>query len=237
MLATWPTMARRQRTGDTNRVTYQFDWSVLLQYRGLLLQGLLQTCKLSVMSLALSLSIGIVVGVGRSFLPKALRWLCAGYTEFFRNIPPLVQFFFWYFAANLDVFPAAVVGLSVFTAAYIAEIVRSGIGAIPRTQLEAARSSGMSALQMIEYIVLPQALMRVIPPLGIEFINIIKNSAVAMTIGYMELTFQTQEIEARTFRGFEAATAVTLLYIVLALAVVAAMHAMERLVRLNLRKG
>lgn len=216
---------------------YEFHWSVLLQYRGLLLEGLLQTCKLSLVALVVSMALGTLVGVGRSFLRPSLRWLCACYVEFFRNIPPIVQFFFWYFAADLDVFPAAVVGLSVFTAAYIAEIVRSGIGAIPRTQLEAARSSGMSSLQMIGYIVLPQALMRVIPPLGIEFINIIKNSAIAMTVGYTELTFQTQEIEARTFRGFEAATAVTLLYIALALIVVAVMHALERLVQLNLRRG
>lgn len=218
-------------------MTYHFDWGVLLQYKGLLLQGLLATCELAAVSLALSMVLGTMVGVGRSFLPAPLRFLCVCYTEFFRNIPPIVQFFFWYFAAGLDVFPTAVVGLSVFTSAYIAEIVRSGIGAIPRTQLEAARSSGMTTLQVIRHIVLPQALIRVIPPLSIEFINIIKNSAIAMTVGFMELTFQTQEIEARTFRGFEAATAVTGLYIGLALVVVVAMHAMERLVRLDLRRG
>jgi His/Glu/Gln/Arg/opine family amino acid ABC transporter permease subunit len=218
-------------------VEYTFHWGVLLEYRGLLIEGLLQTCKLSGLSLVLSMMLGTLVGVGRSFLPAPLRWLCTGYVELFRNIPPIVQFFFWYFAANLDVFPAAVVGLSVFTAAYIAEIVRSGIGAIPRTQLEAARSSGMNELQMIGHIVLPQALIRVIPPLSIEFINVIKNSAIAMTVGYTELTFQTQEIEAQTFRGFEAASAVTVLYIALAFAVVVAMHGLERLARLNLRKG
>lgn len=218
-------------------MNYEFHWSVLLQYRELLLEGLLQTCKLSLVSLVVSMVLGTVVGVGRSFLRPALRWLCTCYVEFFRNVPPIVQFFFWYFAANLDVFPAAVIGLSAFTGAYIAEIVRSGIGALPRTQMEAARSSGMSTWQMIGHIVLPQALIRVIPPLGIEFINIVKNSAVAMTIGYTELTFQTQEIEARTFRGFEAATAVTLLYIGLAFCVVAAIHVIERLVRLELRRG
>jgi polar amino acid transport system permease protein len=218
-------------------MTYRFDWDVLLQYRGLLLDGLIATCELSLVALVLSLSLGTAVGVGRSFLPTSLRWILACYTEFFRNIPPIVQFFFWYFAAALDVFPAATVGLSLFTSAYIAEIVRSGIGSIQRTQLEAARSSGMTTLQMIRHIVMPQAMIRVIPPLSIEFINIIKNSAVAMTIGFTELTFQTQEIEAKTFRGFEAATAVTGLYICLALVVVVVMHAVERLVRLELRRG
>ena len=94
------------------------------------------------MSLALSLVLGTAVGLARSFVPRGAAWPFAAYTEFFRNIPPIVQFFFWYFAAALDVFPAAVISLSVFTSAYIAEIVRSGIRAIPRTQVEAARASG-----------------------------------------------------------------------------------------------
>ena len=90
---------------------------------------------------------------------------------------------------------------------------------------------------MILHVILPQALIRVVPPLSIEFINVIKNSAVAMTIGYTELTFQSQEIEARTFRGFEAVTAATLLYAGLALGVVLLMHALEHFVRLNIRRG
>jgi len=218
-------------------VSYQFDWGVLLQYRGLLLEGLVATVELVAISLLVSLGLGVLVGVARTFLPPAFSWIFGAYTEFFRNIPPIVQFFFWYFAANFDVLPAAVIGLSVFTSAYIAEIIRSGIQAIPRTQVEAARSSGMSTLQLIVYILLPQALIRVIPPLGIEFINIVKNSAIAMTIGYTELTFQSQEIEAKTFRGFEAATAVTVLYIALAFAVVIIMHGFERLARLDIRRG
>jgi polar amino acid transport system permease protein len=218
-------------------VDYQFDWGVLLQYRDLLLEGLVATVELVAIALVVSLVLGALVGVARTFLPPVLSWVFACYTEFFRNIPPIVQFFFWYFAANLEVLPAAVIGLSVFTSAYIAEIIRSGIQAIPRTQVEAARSSGMTTMQLIFHILLPQALIRVIPPLSIEFINIVKNSAVAMTIGYSELTFQSQEIEAKTFRGFEAATAVTVLYIALAFAVVIIMHGFERLARLDIRRG
>lgn len=214
-----------------------FDWGVLVAYRGLLLEGLVATIELVAVSLALSVALGLVVGVGRTYLPRPVTLLFAAYTEFFRNIPPIVQFFFWYFAVNLDVLPAAAIGLSVFTSAYIGEIVRSGIAAIPRTQIEAARSSGMTMPQLVTWIILPQALIRVIPPLSIEFINIVKNSAVAMTIGYTELTFASQEIEAKTFRGFEAATAVTLLYIGLAFGVVMLMHALEHFARLNLRRG
>jgi polar amino acid transport system permease protein len=129
------------------------------------------------------------------------------------------------------------VALSVSSSAYIAEIIRAGIASIPKAQGEAARSSGLSEWQTIFHVILPQAMIRVIPPLSIEFINIIKNSSVAMTIGFAELTFQTQEIEARSFRGFEAATAVTVLYVLLSSVVVILMHAAERAVRLDIRKG
>jgi polar amino acid transport system permease protein len=152
-------------------------------------------------------------------------------------VPPIVQFFFWYFGMGLNVVPAAVIGLSAFTGAYVAEVVRSGISSIPKTQLEAARSQGMNPAQVLGLVILPQAMIRIIPPLSVEFINVIKNSSIAMTIGLTELTFQTQEIEARTFRGFEAATAVTILYVALAFVIVALCHALERATRLDLRRG
>jgi polar amino acid transport system permease protein len=214
---------------------YHLEWGVLLQYRQLLLDGLATTVELSALSLVLSLLIGGTVGSLRPFAPTPLAWLLAAYTEFFRNVPPIVQFFFWYFAVGLDSFPGAVVGLAIFQSAYIAEVFRSGIQAIPKTQIEAARSSGMGFLQMMRYVIVPQAVIRIVPALGIEFINIIKNSSVAMTIGVMELTFQTQEIENRTFRGFEAATAVTLMYVGLAFIVVFTMRYLERVLRIDLR--
>jgi polar amino acid transport system permease protein len=221
-------------------MSYQPHWDIIYQYRQLLLDGLLETVRLALAAMPISLLLGLIIAAGRSFLRgswSVLSGVCVAYVEFFRNIPPIVQFFFWSFAVGLDVFPAALVALSVSSSAYIAEIIRSGIASIPKTQGEAARSSGMSALQTILHVILPQAMIRIIPPLSIEFINIIKNSSVAMTIGLAELTFQTQEIEARSFRGFEAATAVTVLYVVLASVVVVLMHVAERMVRLDIRKG
>jgi polar amino acid transport system permease protein len=214
---------------------YHLEWGVLLQYRQLLLDGLATTVELSAVSLVLSLLIGGAVGSLRPFAAAPFAWLLAAYTEFFRNVPPIVQFFFWYFAVGLDSFPGAVVGLAIFQSTYIAEVFRSGIQAIPKTQIEAARSSGMGFLQMMRYVIVPQAVIRIVPALGIEFINIIKNSSVAMTIGVMELTFQTQEIESRTFRGFEAATAVTLMYVGLAFVVVLTMRYLERVLRIDVR--
>jgi len=218
-------------------MSYQFHWEVLLAYRGLLMAGLLATLRLVALSFIASVFLGVLTAIGRSFPPPAIKALFACYVEFFRNVPPIVQFFFWSFAVGLDVFPAAFVALSVFTSTYIAEIVRAGIASIPRAQTEAGRSAGMTSTQLIVHVILPQALIRVIPPLAIEFINLVKNSSIAMTIGYAELTFATQEIESETFRGFEAATAVTILYVLLALVVVLATHFVERLVRLDVRKG
>ena len=218
-------------------MAYKFDWGVLLVYRHLLWQGLLLTVQISFLSMVLSLVLGGVIGLGRRAAVMPVRSLCGAYTEFFRNIPLIVQLFFWYFAVGLEAFPAAVIGLTVYTSAYIAEVIRSGLQSIPRTQIEAARSFGMTPFQALRHVVLPQALMRVIPPLGVEFINVIKNSSIAMTISVTELTFQTQQIESLTFRGFEAATAITILYVLLASSIVLLMAAIERLVRLDLRVG
>jgi len=218
-------------------MAYTFDWSVLLVYRHLLWRGLLLTVEISALSLVLSLVLGGVIGIGRRAEAASVRWLCGAYIEFFRNIPLIVQLFFWYFAVGLGSFPAAVIGLTVYTSAYIAEVMRSGLQSIPRTQIEAARSFGMTPYQTIRHVVLPQALMRVIPPLGVEFINVIKNSSIAMTISVTELTFQTQQIESLTFRGFEAATAITILYVLLALSIVLLLAAIERAVRLDVRVG
>ena len=218
-------------------MAYKFDWGVLLVYRHLLWQGLLLTVQISALSMVLSLVLGGVLGLGRRAEVMPVRWLCGAYIEFFRNIPLIVQLFFWYFAVGLVAFPAAVIGLTVYTSAYIAEVIRSGLQSIPRTQIEAARSFGMTPFQAMRHVVLPQALMRVIPPLGVEFINVIKNSSIAMTISVTELTFQTQQIESLTFRGFEAATAITILYVLLASSIVLLMAAIERLVRLDLRVG
>ena len=218
-------------------MSVHLDWYVLVEYRQLIWEGFVLTIQLSIVSAALSFAIGSIVGAGRHFLSGPVRRILAAYIEFFRNIPPIVQFFFWYFAVGLDSFTGAVIGLSVFQSAYIAEVVRSGLQSISKTQVEAARSSGLSFLQMLGYVMFPQAMIRIIPALSIEFINIIKNSSAAMTIGVMELTFQTQEIASRTFRGFEAATAVTLLYVTLAFIVVILLRWVERLLKIEVLGG
>ena len=173
----------------------------------------------------------VVIGVARGSRRPVLRTLATWYVEFFRNIPLLVQTFYWYFAVGLGSFPASLVGLVLYSSVYIGEVIRSGVQSIPRTQVEAAYASGLSSIRVIRHIVVPQAVMIVIPPLGTELINVVKNSAIAMTVGVRELTFQTQEIDAATFRGFEAATVATGLYLGMALTVATAMGVFARIVR------
>jgi polar amino acid transport system permease protein len=218
-------------------LSHQLDWSVLWQYRGLLIEGLIETIRLVLATVFVSLGLGIIIGLMRYFGAWPFRAVAGVYTEVFRNIPPLVQLFFWNFAVGLDVFLASWIGLAVFTSAYISEIVRSGLQATPKAQLETAQCSGMTGFQVIRHVMLPQALLRSLPALGIEFINVVKNSSIAMTIGYMELTFQTQQIEADTFRGFEAATAVTILYIMLSALIVATMYGSEALLKSAVKRA
>ena len=142
------------------------------------------------LSIALSFALGLLIAVMRMSNVKPLLWLSHAYLEFFRNTPLLVQIFFWYFGSyqflpkgindwltgmNFE-FAAAVIALTVYTSAFIAEDIRSGVRAIPKEQMEAARSSGFSYLKSMYYIIIPQAVRITIPPLINQFLNLTKNS-------------------------------------------------------------
>ncbi len=212
---------------------YRFYWPVLLEYRHLLLRGLLVTVELSALAFVLSLLLGVVVGVAQLSRYRALRVAFTWYVELFRNVPLIVQVFYWYFAIGLGSFSASLVGLVLYSSVYVGEVIRAGVQSIPVTQYEAAYSSGLTSLSVLRHIVVPQALMIVIPPLGTELVNVVKNSAIAMTVAVQELTYQTQEIDSLTFRGFEATTAATVLYLMLTLAIVGGLGLIERLVKIE----
>jgi len=214
---------------------YQFDWSVVTtgKYAEWLLTGIKTTFELSAISIVLAFLLGLVIAVMRMSNVRPVRWFAHGYLEFFRNTPLLVQIFFWYFGSykilptaindwlntmNIE-FAAAVIALTIYTSAFIAEDIRSGVRAIPKEQMEAARSSGFSYLRSMQYIILPQAVRLTVPPLINQFLNLTKNSSLAMTIGVVELTYQARQIESYTFKGFEAFTAATLVYVVLSFAI------------------
>ena len=212
---------------------YEFDWSVVTsgQYYEWLVSGLNLTIQLSAVSIVLAFLLGLLIAVMRMSSVKPVKWLALGYLEFFRNTPLLVQIFFWYFGSykilpdavnewlnstNFE-FAAAVIALTIYTSAFIAEDIRSGVLSIPKEQMEASRSAGFSYLRSMQYIILPQAVRITIPPLIGQFLNLTKNSSLAMTIGVAELTYQARQVEAYTFKGFEAFTAATLVYVALSL--------------------
>ena len=220
---------------------YEFYWQVLYEenptyhevFGRWLLKGLRLTIEISLISTGIALVLGTLFGILRLSRFRPAAYLATGYVEFFRNTPLLVQLFFWYFALpqvipetlrlilydhNFE-FWAATVGLGVYTGSFVAEIVRAGIQAIPHGHIEAAYSAGLSALQTLRFVILPQAFRIIIPPLGSEFLNNMKNSSLAMTIGVAELCWQSQQIESFTFRGFEATSAASLIYLGLSLSI------------------
>lgn len=223
---------------------YHFDFAAILsgQYLDWLLSGIVVTVKLSAVSCALAFGLGLAVAVMRMSPLAPLRALAHAYLEFFRNTPLLVQIFFWYFgsyrvlpqavndwlvAGDFE-FAAGVISLTIYTSAFIAEDIRSGVLSIPREQMEAARSSGFTYLGAMRHIILPQAVRITIPPLINQFLNLTKNSSLAMTIGVAELTYQARQVESYTFKGLEAFSAAALIYLVLSLVIAGAVNLYHR---------
>jgi polar amino acid transport system permease protein len=230
---------------------YQFDWGIVTsgKYFGWLLSGLYTTVQLSAVSIVLAFLLGLVIAIMRMSRVWPLCWLAYGYLEFFRNTPLLVQMFFWYFgsykllpeavnemlAQTSFEFTAAVIALTIYTSAFIAEDLRSGVRSIPREQMEAARSSGFSYVRAMQYVILPQAIRITIPPLINQFLNLMKNSSLAMTIGVAELTYQARQVESYTFKGYEAFTAATLVYLLLSLLITGLVNLYNKTVLTRMR--
>ena len=233
---------------------YEFDWSVLLTYRQLLIDGFIMTLKLSIIGIFFAFLIGSIMGLARVSRNFFISLFSSYYIEFFRNIPLIVQMFFIYFTFNLtDIVPfletfggwlglenyneffSALIALITYTSTYIAEAIRGGIQSLPKGQMEASKTLGMNYFQSMYHIIFPQAIKLVWGPITSQFINLIKNSSLAMTIGVAELTFQTQEIDSLTFRGFEAATAVTLLYLFLTLSTSGFMMLVDKYALIQIR--
>jgi len=199
-------------------VSYAFDWGVLWRYREALLGGLGLTLALSLLGLAGAMAVGLVAGAAGAGERRLPRLLAAGYVELARNVPLLVHMYFWYFgltALRLPAFWCGVLGLSIYSGAYVAEIVRAGIQSVPAGQRAAALASGLSQWQVLRLVIYPQALRIVAPSLAGLFSQLIKDSSLASVISVAELTFVAGEIEGDTFRAFEAYIGVTVLYLII----------------------
>jgi glutamate/aspartate transport system permease protein len=233
------------------------DWGIFFKpafdgsgnYLRFLFVGLQWTLLVSILSWILAFFVGSLMGILRTFPGRFLPLLGAVYVEVFRNIPLLVQLFLWYF-----VFPEIVPGLGtwfkqgfspllqqlisgvlclgLFTAARVAEQVRSGINSLGRGQRGAGLALGLNLMQVYRLILLPVAYRIIVPTLTSEFLNTIKNSAVASTIGLAELSRQSQQLGEFTAHWYEAFIAVTLLYGIINLTVMIASRLLERAVRL-----
>ena len=216
-----------------------FDMNLVVNSFPLLLIGAGVTIQITVLSTALGFVIGLVVGVARISHLRPLRLLAEVYVEFFRGTPLLVQIFLFYFALpvitgqRIDPFIAAISACGINSGAYVAEIFRAGIQSVDEGQMEAGRSLGMTWLQTMRYIIVPQAFKRVIPPLGNEFIAMLKDSSLVSVIGFEELTRRGQLIIAKTYGSFEIWMSVAVIYLVMTLTISRFVAYLERRCRVH----
>jgi glutamate/aspartate transport system permease protein len=232
-------------------MNYNWNWRIFWEaspdavgtYMDTLLSGLVWTLMTALSAWIMALVLGALVGTIRTLPRRAPVAIANTYIELFRNIPLLVQMFLWYFvlpellpeaAGNwLKSLPnasfiTAVLSLGFFASARVAVQVSAGINSLPRGQKMAGQALGLTLPQTYRFVLLPMAFRLVIPPLTSEFLNVIKNSAVALTIGLTELTAQTRSMQEFSFQVFEAFTAATLIYLGVNVAVVNLMRFIER---------
>lgn len=232
-------------------VNYNWNWGIFFEpnpmgtgtYLDLLLSGLWLTIRTALLAWIIALVCGSVVGVLRTLPSKTAGWIGFIYVEFFRNMPLLVQLFLWFFvlpellprAAGLWLkqlpnapFWTAAIGVGLFMSARVAVQLAAGISSLPRGQMQAATALGLTTVQTYRYVLLPMAFRIILPPLTSEFLNTIKNTAVAITIGLIELTGQARSMQEFSFQVFEAFTAATIMYLLINFIVVTAMRFLER---------
>ena len=201
-----------------------FRFNVIVDYLPLLMQGVRLTIQLSVVSVAVGTIIGLFISLIRLSSIPPLRWFAKGYVEFLRGTPLMAQIFLIHFGTpqllGISAFNPLISGtiaLSLNSGAYVAEIFRGAIQSIDKGQMEAARSLGMTYPQAMRYIIIPQAFKRAIPPLGNEFIAILKDSSLVSVISLQDLMMAGRIMQGRTFRFVETWLVVSLLYLVMTL--------------------
>ncbi|MBE6080924.1 MAG: ABC transporter permease subunit [Veillonella sp.] len=211
-----------------------FDWSLIWDNIPILLQGAVITIQITVMAVGCGFFIGMIAALANLSRFKIVRLLVKCYVELFRGTPLLVQIFMIYFALpmvigqSINPYVAAVTACSINSGAYVSEIFRAGIQSIDKGQMEAGRSLGLTWAQTMRYIVMPQAFKAIIPPLGNEFIAMMKDTSLVSVIGFEELTRRGQLIIARTYGSFEIWTAVAIIYLVMTLSISQLVAFLER---------
>ncbi len=217
-------------------MSIHLDFTPVFKQFPFLLRGLLITVEVSALAATLGIVLGLCGGLAKLSRFRPLRAAAIAYIEFIRGTPVLVQLFLIYFGLpafgiKFDSFWAAVVGLGINSGAYVSEIVRGSIQAIDRGQWEASYSIGMTPFKALRWIILPQAFVIALPPLGNELATLIKTSSLASAIALVELTQTGQQIRSVTFASFETFIVVALLYLALTYSTSLALGWVERRVR------
>ena len=237
-------------------MNYNWHWRILFEaepggtgsYLHYLIVGLGWTLATALAAWVIALTLGAIIGTLRTTSRRWVVRLGNLYVEIFRNVPLIVQMFLWFFVVP-ELLPQAlgdrikqmpppwgsylpaVMCLAIFTSVRVAEQVRAGINSLPRGQRMAGTAMGLTEFQSYRYVILPQSFRIILPPLTSEFMNIIKNSSVALTIGLLELTGRARAMQEFSFRVFEAFATATVIYLLTNLVVVIGMRWLERRVR------
>ena len=218
---------------------YAFQWGVVGDYIGILIAALGITFAIALASFVLAVVVGLIAALARLQRFRVISFLAAAFIDFFRAVPLLVLLIWLYYGLSLvlnidlNAFQAGVLGLGLLYAAFLAEIFRSGIQAIPNGQREAASTLGMSRWQTSRYVVLPQAIRIVIPAIANNFIGVLKDATLVSILGLNEIMRTAQTIVVTTFRPFEVYTFVALVYVVIVLIFSRLVRVLERRVSVS----
>ena len=211
-----------------------FDFSLIWNSLPLLLAGAGVTIEITAIAVGLGFIFGLITSVCRLSGVKVLQVIAVCYVNIIRGTPMLVQIFLIYFALpmvigeRINPFVAAVAACSINSGAYVSEIFRAGIQSVDKGQMEAGRSLGLSWMQTMRYVILPQAFKHVIPPLGNEFISMTKETSLVSVIGFEELTRRGQLIIAKTYGSFKIWLTVAAIYLVMTLTITRLVSYLER---------
>ena len=214
-------------------MNYQWDFGAVWAHRDMLLAGALGTLKIAAVAIMLGVVIGAVLAImrmsGKPWLARPALW----FTEFYRNTPPLVHFFWAFYGLpvllgiSLDPYAAAIIALSTQSGAFYAEVIRGGVVSIERGQWEGARAIGMTPAQVVRRVILPQATQRMLPPFLERSFELIKTTALASTLAYSDLMYQAMQINSITFRPLEVYTFVAAIFFTTLLSLSLMAHVLE----------
>jgi glutamate/aspartate transport system permease protein len=232
-------------------MNYHWNWGIFWQpspqgsgtYVDMLVHGLALTLATSLVAALIAITLGVVIGTLRTVPNRWLRRITNGYIEVFRNVPLLVQFFLWFFVLPellpedqgtwlktlpSSAFLTSIVCLGFFHSIRVAVMLSAGINSLPPGQKMAGQALGLTLAQTYRYVLLPMGFRVALPPLGSECLNIIKNSAVALTIGLVELTASTRAMSEFSYQTFEAFTAATVIYLLVNTIILMLMRRLEK---------